>query len=487
MQKGKLQTLSSFAGDVSPTDVIIRGLSVNREATEGGAANILNVTFRSTIAEDCVTVLNAIVRSYKDFLDVTYRHVSEDTFKLISEAHVVLETRLATKEEKYRSFRLEHPVLWRGKDGMTVSQDRLFKLESKRSTLVDRRVEIEEALAALAKGLKEGQSKEKLLAMISDATAKQSLDIGKTVNAGDDSLTSLVLQEQALLDDFGPDHPQVRLIRKRMDRLRNMSSRLPKDDVPQHDQLQAHIQSLNRELESVKVAEKAAAKQLQSVQAESKELGIIEMTDDMFRKDIAREQQLFESVVKRLQEINLLKDIGGYEVRCIAEAGPAWKIGQKTIPVLVVAAMLGLFTGLGLAFVAEISDKSFRTSEDVRRRLGLPIMGQIPFLPKKEEDIPKGIDSQAPHISATLCVIISPSQEKLRRIEAFERACSSARKARGTRLFKSRAQTWATVKARWRQTWLSRSLKPRKKQFLLTRTFGGQCNITYLDSLQNAA
>lgn len=415
VQHGKLQTLPSFAG-ADPTGEIIRALSVSREATEGGAANIFNISFRSHVPEDCAPVLTAVVDSYKSFLEVTYHNVSQDTFKLITQAMDVLQNGLTKKEKDYRDFRLDHPVLWKGKDGLTVWQDRLFNLEAKRSASQVRQVEIEEQLAAIENAMKAGEGRDKVLALISEPAAMQSREGGKVSAAGDESLAALLLQEESLLEDFGRDHPQVRSLRKRIDRIRSSASRLPKEvDVPV-DPVQAHIQLLKRELENIKTSERTVAKLLQNEQAEAQKLLVHEIKDDTFRKDIAREQQLFESVVKRLQEINLLKDLGGYDIRCIAPAGAAWKVGQKTVPVFVVAGLMGLFGGLGLAFLAEISDKSFRTPEDVRLRLGLPIMGQIPFLHKKDMEAVKPGEAGAPRIARTLCTFHSP---KSREAEAY--------------------------------------------------------------------
>jgi len=49
-----------------------------------------------------------------------------------------------------------------------------------------------------------------------------------------------------------------------------------------------------------------------------------------------------------------------------------------------VAIFLGFLSGFGLAYLAEVSDKSFRTPEEIRRRLGLPVVGHIPFLRQEE-------------------------------------------------------------------------------------------------------
>jgi len=55
---------------------------------------------------------------------------------------------------------------------------------------------------------------------------------------------------------------------------------------------------------------------------------------------------------------------------------------------------LGLLLGSGLAYLAEMTDKSFRSPEDVRRRLGLQIMGVIPLVKANAKTAAKDGDGE---------------------------------------------------------------------------------------------
>lgn len=45
---------------------------------------------------------------------------------------------------------------------------------------------------------------------------------------------------------------------------------------------------------------------------------------------------------------------------------------------MVIAAVLGLMVAIGLAFILEHLDDTVKTAEDVRKHLGLPVLGNIP-------------------------------------------------------------------------------------------------------------
>ena len=48
---------------------------------------------------------------------------------------------------------------------------------------------------------------------------------------------------------------------------------------------------------------------------------------------------------------------------------------------LLLGLLLGVFGGLGLAFVTEYLDHSFTTGHDLEARLGIPLLGAIPEQP----------------------------------------------------------------------------------------------------------
>ena len=63
------------------------------------------------MAEDCGVVIQAVIDTYKDFLDETYRNVSDDTVGLITRAHNLLKKELFTKEKKYAELREKAPLV----------------------------------------------------------------------------------------------------------------------------------------------------------------------------------------------------------------------------------------------------------------------------------------------------------------------------------------------------------------------------------------
>jgi len=54
---------------------------------------------------------------------------------------------------------------------------------------------------------------------------------------------------------------------------------------------------------------------------------------------------------------------------------------------MAIALVLGLFAGVGVAFVLEFLDTSLKTQEDVERELQLPVLGLIPSMEAFEPEV----------------------------------------------------------------------------------------------------
>jgi capsular exopolysaccharide synthesis family protein len=396
-RRKELQGLASFAGQSNLTGAIQGGLQVNRDKeSSGGTSNILDISFRGPVAEDCPVVVNAVIESYKDFLDETYRNVSDNTLELIRKASKTLKDELAGKEQKRAQFLEKNPVLWRGKEGTSPLQERLASIEARVSTLLVRRAEMRATLDALEKAVKEGRSRAELLALIPLKGEKEKREDDASTRPLEEELLKLKLEQELLLENYGKDHPQVRaagrrialtekLLKAREERAAETGGGSGPRTFPGRDPVQRYMHFVRQELHDADVSCQGLSQLLERQKNEARELARYETQDEAIRTDIQRTAKLYDSIIKRLEEINIVRDFGGYDAKTIAPPGIGGKVAPKLWQTVIGGAVLGLLLGAGLAYLAEVSDKSFRTPDEIRRRLGLPIVGHIPFLtPGKE-------------------------------------------------------------------------------------------------------
>lgn len=388
VQKYHLDVLPSFNGQGNPTESIRGSINPTRDVTAGNAGvttNIINLSYRSTVSEDNPRVLNAVIDSYKDFLDELFRNVSDETLNQISRAAESLRTDLAQKESAYREFRRNNPEFyWRGMEGSNVHEDWVAQIQTKRLGATIRRAEIQGRLASLEQAIKDGRGRQTLLAQMAVTNAN-----GGSERRLDEQLFELQLREQTLLTDYGPDHPEVVAVRKRIALTRDFFSRSPekeRDGAKENDSVQWYLQSLRQELHDVEFALKSLTELATSEQTQARAIAKLKEEDKHFSEEIARARQSFDPIIKRLDEIKLAREMGGYDARVIAPAGNGYQVAPVASQIFLMWGMGGLLGGLGLAYLAEVTDKSFRTPEEIRRRLGLPVVGHIPLLTPAAEE-----------------------------------------------------------------------------------------------------
>src|SRR5205085_6126023 len=110
-----------------------------------------------------------------------------------------------------------------------------------------------------------------------------------------------------------------------------------------------------------------------------------ELEDDEHKGQISSTQELKQILAKRMDEVRVLKDTERLKVDTIFDPGTGRQVAPRATFVFPTAMLLGLMAGVGLAFLVEVSDQSFRTPDEIRRRLGLPVMGHVPFHLSEDE------------------------------------------------------------------------------------------------------
>jgi capsular exopolysaccharide synthesis family protein len=391
---------------------IIACLTVSSDAQRPGmnpSNEVLNLSFRSKAADDCPQVLNAVIASYQDFLKETYRNTNAEALELITQARDVLHKDLEARETAYHKFLQETPPAWKGKDGNTIHQDRLFNIDARRAALQVRKAEVEATLEAVDGARKNGRDPVALLAWLSpvpanrDVVAPHLLTNPEPWTAGrntrdtlEEELINLQLQEQKLLEVYGQKHPEVQALRQRQETVRRLilpASGAAADPAtpPQTgaDLTALKIELLRRELHDLQAADTALAGLFEREQKAAGTSFLHEVEDESHRNGIERSRLLYESVLHRFGELNSVKDFGGYDTQVIGPPRQGELALKRYALVFGLTLLAGLLGGLGFAYVAEVRDRRLRTAQEVRQRLGLPVIGQVPRAPSPATPLPR--------------------------------------------------------------------------------------------------
>lgn len=385
VEKHELEKLPEFIGLGDPTRRIISELRV-RPSEEN--PDVLYLSYSSGDPKTCQEVLAAVSNSYSAFLGESHQSISEDVVKLISEAKDVLLKQLDEKEANYQKFRQDVPLIF-GSDAIAknVHKERLGEIEGARSKLIISSREKKAELSSLEEALARGGNRE-ALAIIIRANDREKSPTPLEAKSPASELFPLLLEEQMLLEDLGPDHPKVKALQRRIDLTRTFLTESQAEEKaaaqnaqktrPRGDVVANYIESLRHEIDALQSKQKELDDLFEQERTAAKSLLSFEIQDEGFRNDIQRTQLLFNGVVKRLDEMSLVKNYGAYKTSIISTPALGSFVGPIMTKYLIIGSLLGVFVGYGLAYVLEVNDRGFRDPDEVSRELGLTVMGHIP-------------------------------------------------------------------------------------------------------------
>jgi polysaccharide biosynthesis transport protein len=320
VQKHDLGSLPSFRGGGNPAGRIIAGLTVS--ATTGTTGDLLLFTYSSPDAEECPRVLDAMIDAYRDFLTENHQDFSQELVDLITQAKDVLDRQILEVQQQYQQFRDQAPLLYLGGEGRNVHEARLQQIESMRSSLQVENFRTLAKIEAIEAALKRGGNREALNLMIGQMRDGGGAGQGSQRSI-DEQLFPQLLEEQMLLDRFGPDHPKVTALRRRIELIReHLLGKVPAgEDAEPRDFYQVYLESLR---EQIRMNEEQLASLTRLFEQESNDArGIdkFQVQDASFRGELQRRERMFDAVVARMEEISVTSDLGSIKTQIIFPPG----------------------------------------------------------------------------------------------------------------------------------------------------------------------
>ena len=416
LRKHELDNLPSILGALdkneTPTEYVTENLRVTRGGEgQGRSAHILNVQFRHRTADDCAVVLQSVVASYRDFIKETFQGGIGEAASFIERARNDLEQELTSIDAEYQAFRERTTVI--RKNGETVNVH-VTNMEQYTSALAEvrlQRTEVESRLKAVRPAyenranLSESDLKklplidekhiERMLLMLkvhqgehnSPATNASLAQIGAKSRIEHDRLVELLMNETELISKgFGRDHPKLKKVRQSIDRANELiaaktahleqlteSSRLEPAKI-----VEAYYRLLHSELADLKRREYRLDALLKHERKKAKTFVADELTEEKLRGRKDRTQQLYDAVVRRLDEVNLAKDYAGFVTSVVSPVEVGEQVSPKPVLCLPLGVFLGLCLGAALAVFMDLTQRTFFSAEDVRWTLKLPVLGHVP-------------------------------------------------------------------------------------------------------------
>jgi uncharacterized protein involved in exopolysaccharide biosynthesis len=176
-------------------------------------------------------------------------------------------------------------------------------------------------------------------------------------------------ERSKLLKVYKEKHPEVVKVDAQIQHLRD---RLDAE-------LQGTLRGVQTQVRVARAREDSLAKEVNGLRREGQELNDKEAQYQNLQRDLESNQQLYDSVVKRLKETGVAGGLENSNVRIIEDAtAPRVPIRPRKMWNLGLSVVAGLVLAFGTAFAIEYIDTTVKTPDDVERYLGLAVIGVVP-------------------------------------------------------------------------------------------------------------
>jgi capsular exopolysaccharide synthesis family protein len=136
---------------------------------------------------------------------------------------------------------------------------------------------------------------------------------------------------------------------------------------------------------------------------ESQKKNVVDLQDNLvqhhiLKRDMQTNEALYQALLSRMKEASIASTMVTSNVAVIVPAElPLRPYLPKKKLSLAFAAVIGLFGGVGMAFLMEYMDDSIKTTEELERFCRIPSLGVVPFISHNghaalEEGVPLGLE-----------------------------------------------------------------------------------------------
>jgi exopolysaccharide transport family protein len=178
---------------------------------------------------------------------------------------------------------------------------------------------------------------------------------------------------------YGENHPQMVAIDSELKTLQKRKSQ----------EVNRVINSLKNEYKVALAKEESLKDALSKQKQELLDLNEKAIQYGVLRREVESAQNIYELLIKRFKETSLSENMKAGNIRIIdkAEVSKTPVKPQKKRSIIL-AVIVGLFGGIGLAFFLEYLDNTIKTPDDLKQYLDIPDLGTVPLFATKNKGNP---------------------------------------------------------------------------------------------------
>jgi len=353
--------------DSARTSALLNGIKGNLKVTLVPNTRIIEVRYRNPDRDLSAKVVTTLMNTY---VENNFKARFESTMQAsdwLSKQLVDLQMKVETSQEKLVRYQKEHEILG---------------IDEKQNIITAKLDELNKALTIAES---DRMDKEAVYRLVQngdpDAVANSAGSLSEDTGPGNQSVSVLLetlrtreadlkIQAADLNTQFGPSYPKLAQLNNQIKEVDSqMQAELKKVAGKIHGQ---YLTALQRE----SMLHDALEKQKQ----EANKLNESAIEYSLLKRDVETNRQLYEGLLQKLKEAGVSAGLRSNNFSVVDVARMPQAPVEPNIPRnLAFAFMLGLTSGIGLAFLLEGLDNTVRTTEQAQMISGLAPLGMIPM------------------------------------------------------------------------------------------------------------
>lgn len=359
--------------------------------------SLVNISYTHTNPEVAARVVNALAEVFIERDIRRERAGAERASELLARQIVDLQNKIKQKEEERIAYLKSRNLPFGNQPGGNLTADRLAILSSQLL----------------------GAEQERKTLQSSNETAKNEPDIwsvpevqsDQRIQRLRDKIGELEEQKEALLVQYTAEWPTVKKVDAQIKKLKSNLDRAPVETLKAMDSRYQAALKREGKLREAYFHEKGDANEQ-----------ILDQIDlGRLNQELETDKQYYNTMFQRQKEIQITSYDRSNNVSIATPARvPRGPVGPKRMRNIVLALMLSLAAGIGLAFLLDYLDDTLKSIEDVDRYIHLPTLALIPA-PRSERLLAKVKGSPASEASEITALALvedarSPAAEAYRHL-----------------------------------------------------------------------
>ncbi len=352
--------------DSGRTTSLLSSFRSNLKVALAPNTHIIEVHYRSPDKDLAANVVNTLMTTYTENNFKSRFDSTMQASDWLSKQLVDLQMKVETSQEKLVHYQKEHEILGID-DKQNITTAKLDELNKELTSAESERMDKESIYRLVEAGDTDTIAS---AASVLDSAGVNSQSAGGLLEALRTKEADLKIQAAELNTQFGPAYPKLAQINNQ---LKEINSQLLAETKKLSGKIKGqYMAALQRE----DMLHDALEKQKQ----EANKLNESAIEYSLLKRDLDTNRQLYEGLLEKLKEAGVSAGLRSNNFRIVDVARvPTGPIEPNIPRNLSFAFMLGLTSGVGLAFLLEGLDNTVRTTEQAQMISGLPPLGMIPL------------------------------------------------------------------------------------------------------------